>query len=1411
MSSTKYIIKADVSNALSNLEKLKAQYRSTLQSIIQNQKLINEIDKKIAREKALQVDLKPRSAEMKAAKEREAALRKEKALLIATKQELKSELEYIKLKTLQENENLKIAKEQLNVAKRIKSEQQDLQALKDKLLINSPKEQIQRKYAGYIDEVRRLREKGIISIYEQQKAIKNLNEAQRQELINNKSLTNQIVRHIRQIESFVVAIYGLHKIYQSTLGVGHEFNKLVENETIGLKLLIAQNLKNVDIQGKSVTLTQKYAQAQLQAAEALKIVRKINLETPQTFAETAQIYKLILPQVVKYGASLKDVGEITKKTAIVAKAMGVEFQQLLMTVDSIFTGEAKESGLRRAFAQFGLTQEAIKKAKETGKLVDLIKEKLSNIDPVKLGILSSWDNAMGRFKNAWQDLWGTVQKPMFDSMKQELVKLSEYINKNKDDIAVFLLSTAKDIQAILPTMAQMLKMWILYNTQLKLSATLSGLAYGGVLNWAKAARLGIAGAVLGMAYMNDETSSLSGTIKRFFQYFNLGFATVKFGFFKLVSAFEQGIMWIVNGFKKVGLGIKNIFLGAFNSVIDVYNSFMKKLFSNEAVNKINDYLRVFGVNKTLKAGFAEIDKIKIQTKIKPFKFDTKWTDTNLKNAYEDMLKAYVQTKTPIKNTQSEVKKILEQQKKLNAENKKYQIAWKKNKEEAGKASKKNKKNIKDGKKRYNQLKRNALQHTKINQELNKQKSLLKQIEDLKKNWFKFDKDAVKTAREKWELAKKQVETTKALKKFDRAKYEKAVTNELKARLKYLQAEHKQLEAIYNIYKGGIGQIFKGDFKSGLESIFTGFRDKLIQPLVSEISSYLTKTTSSWFSGLGSIESGLLGIGLGLIPNIFSSIFSGHKLTEEEIKIAKGRVEFTDESLSKLAGYLEKANNPLLPYTRKMTEYLASLNKNFLVLGRALSTNATFDYTGVNYKPHGGSFLGWGSSYEKIGSGIALNNIDFKTGSVSGYGYLTEKVHESSWFGLVQDEYVKETTKALDSSIKSIIQKSIIGGKKIILDSSKILGYNVEDALNKVKISLGKINLDGLSSEEISKRLNNALSEVFSKAIAQLGDVNKLVDKYAEAGEEQLATLSRIAIEYEQASDLLKNINFDLTDTVKYKTQRWFLGLFTEIKKQVYTVQEKVLDIVKFSGGLDKFTENYNSFFNNYYTDAEKLKVYRNTLKQQFSSLGVTLPNTKEEFRNLIETFKVTDEATAKTYAELLKLSDAYNSFADMQEKLRKEQLDKEKERLQKLLDWNKQILSKLEDFWDGSLSYLNSTEKAAKLQEIANLKIQQGDVVGYLETQQKALEFEKKIARTREEYALKADRYVYDLQKAKPDTTLKDVVKSIEELKAENAKIREEIVEMGNNTISNETKLLKDLIEINKEQVQELKDTGVVR
>lgn len=87
-------------------------------------------------------------------------------------------------------------------------------------------------------------------------------------------------------------------------------------------------------------------------------------------------------------------------------------------------------------------------------------------------------------------------------------------------------------------------------------------------------------------------------------------------------------------------------------------------------------------------------------------------------------------------------------------------------------------------------------------------------------------------------------------------------------------------------------------------------------------------------------------------------------------------------------------------------------------------------------------------------------------------------------------------------------------------------------------------------------------------------------------------------------------------------------------------------LVDAAGGLDALSSNLSSYYEGYFSAAEKTARLGNDLNKQFAALGLTMPQTRAQFRALVESIGKTGAAGGQTLARLLSLSTAFGQWAD---------------------------------------------------------------------------------------------------------------------------------------------------------------------
>ena len=134
-------------------------------------------------------------------------------------------------------------------------------------------------------------------------------------------------------------------------------------------------------------------------------------------------------------------------------------------------------------------------------------------------------------------------------------------------------------------------------------------------------------------------------------------------------------------------------------------------------------------------------------------------------------------------------------------------------------------------------------------------------------------------------------------------------------------------------------------------------------------------------------------------------------------------------------------------------------------------------------------------------------------------------------------------------------------------------------------------------------------------------------QYQREGEKAIDTLARLATS-------LKTVN-GVFDT---------LGLtLMETSLAGGDLASKVVDQF---GGKDAFAALTSSYYDAYYSDAEKHATLQRQLTEQMAKLGQTLPTTRDEFRALIEAQDLSTDAGQKMFAALMALNPAFAQLTE---------------------------------------------------------------------------------------------------------------------------------------------------------------------
>lgn len=217
---------------------------------------------------------------------------------------------------------------------------------------------------------------------------------------------------------------------------------------------------------------------------------------------------------------------------------------------------------------------------------------------------------------------------------------------------------------------------------------------------------------------------------------------------------------------------------------------------------------------------------------------------------------------------------------------------------------------------------------------------------------------------------------------------------------------------------------------------------------------------------------------------------------------------------------------------------------------------------------------------------------------------------------------KDIRKALDYDLKTGLSNQAKGLTETLLGMSEALGRG-RDALKDYKGHFVSILTSGRSQEQIQKDLARG----FETASNQMSELILGASKWSKAGESATETLTRLSTSLLQVNDA-----FDL------------LGL-SGFKKSLQGA-DMASGLVDDFGGSEAMTNAVSAYWTGFYSDAERQETTIRRLSAEFKKLGLAMPQSREEFRSLVEGIDRTSASGRKLYADLLKLSGGLGQVLD---------------------------------------------------------------------------------------------------------------------------------------------------------------------
>ena len=371
---------------------------------------------------------------------------------------------------------------------------------------------------------------------------------------------------------------------------------------------------------------------------------------------------------------------------------------------------------------------------------------------------------------------------------------------------------------------------------------------------------------------------------------------------------------------------------------------------------------------------------------------------------------------------------------------------------------------------------------------------------------------------------------------------------------------------------------------------------------------------------------------------------------------------------------------------------------------------------------------------------------------SAYQTIATTTKKKSWFSSSSKTKVSTYFQGLNDEIERQFSLVLAGLYSTVYEAGNALDINansLNNSLDNFVVSIGKISLKDKTADEIQDLLTNVFSSIgdnlASTAVPALTG-------FQDVGEGLFETLVRVATGIEEASfysdrlgisivkytdiankqgvvgfeALAQSIiaadeatygfnngvvqiidNLNLTAEELYSTYLTFNDIRDVLEATNQSASNLSSAMITGAGSISALESGTSSYMENFLSDAEQVNIQMSRLSDEFSIVGYALPQTREEFVNLINGINTSTDEGAKAYGRLISLSDDYSDAISALEDIQAEALATQTE----ALDEQASVIADMQTAIDAlSSTFLNLGDSVATT--IATLDGSSTDAIG---------------------------------------------------------------------------------------------------
>lgn len=246
---------------------------------------------------------------------------------------------------------------------------------------------------------------------------------------------------------------------------------------------------------------------------------------------------------------------------------------------------------------------------------------------------------------------------------------------------------------------------------------------------------------------------------------------------------------------------------------------------------------------------------------------------------------------------------------------------------------------------------------------------------------------------------------------------------------------------------------------------------------------------------------------------------------------------------------------------------------------------------------------FGGKWETKDGGLSLG---VKNGEFEGQQYIYQKKKG----GLFSSSKKRTRYSALEPDFQSALQETYEETEDNVAGLLARIGVSVgEGAFSGLNIARQKISTKGKTEDQIQAAINDMFSGFADQMVAHIDQgALGLGGSFSELA-------GKIAI-FESF-----NATLDLINVTMLRLAPQSMALANSL--------------VAAAGGLETYTQSLNTYFEGFFSDSERADKSLGLIQQQFKDMNVTLPDTREAYRKVVEALDLTTEAGQSMYLTLI--------------------------------------------------------------------------------------------------------------------------------------------------------------------------------